>query len=296
MYGPWDHALVWHCTFPKANFYINTDDAGYGFSNSSFIGNVFYTFSDATPGPGNEPAYALPDNAGNNEFLYNHFYASYTDVDNCAGNPQPPGCPLWNTKSPDSESTGSQSLGTDVIDVDLPATVNFGYPRNGSIVIDRLPFATVPADAFGRPRDGLPDLGALEYPSQTSPQDAGVFSDVTATTDNASTDLNSVVTDAGQSDATSLQDSISQPDGSLEDTLPGTDSLAIDTGGSDANTNNDAVTSSLDSGSSTDAGNSGEALIGAGCSCRQSAGANPLCLACLSLLCCGVLGRIRKHG
>lgn len=161
MNGPWDHAIVWHCTFPKYHFYTTNDTAGFGFTNSSFIGNVFAEFRDYKASRGSDPLYAMPGNNDNNDFLYNHFMGSYTDVSGCSGNPQPKGCPHWNSKSPDSDSGVSQSVGANVLDLD-PNSNSFGHPLDGYILVDRLPFTKVPGDIFGNPRDSRPDVGAIE--------------------------------------------------------------------------------------------------------------------------------------
>lgn len=163
MYGPWDHVLVWHCTFPSTAFSILADDAGSGFTNSSFIGNLFWEFRDYTTAVGSEPSHFQPGNAQNNDFLYNHFIQSYTDVTGCTGNPQPAGCPHWYSKSPDSLASGSQSVGDDVLsDLAAPASNFFGYPQNDSILMNRVPFSTIPADVFGKARGSKPDIGAIE--------------------------------------------------------------------------------------------------------------------------------------
>lgn len=71
-------------------------------------------------------------------------------------------CPQWNAKLPDSSSKGTATIGGAVIDLRNPESTSFGSPMENSILIDRIPFATVPADIYGNPRDGRPDVGAVE--------------------------------------------------------------------------------------------------------------------------------------
>ena len=175
LYGPWDHVLMWHNTFPSSYFNFVEDTAGYGFTNSSFIGNVFYEYRDPVPAVGVEPAYSLPGNSQNNEFLFNHAIRSYTDLpsdNNCVW-PLPPECPHIHSKSPDSSSTVSQSVGDPKLDLPLlsigdPVSATFGAPLEGSPLINRITRPTVPADVFGYPRDALPDVGAREAISSDS--------------------------------------------------------------------------------------------------------------------------------
>lgn len=169
MFGPWDHVVFWHNTLPSSAFYIAKDKAGYGFTNSSFIGNVFHEFKDAAQNSGSEPTWSLPGNTQKNEFLFNHITQSYTDLQqghNC-GWPTPAGCPHVHSKSPDSDPNGSQSIGDPLLN--LPklsngqsAPSNFGQPKDASPLINKITKVTVPADVFGNPRDQKPDIGAFE--------------------------------------------------------------------------------------------------------------------------------------
>ncbi|MEN8141427.1 MAG: hypothetical protein ABFR97_09420 [Thermodesulfobacteriota bacterium] len=157
MYGVWDHVLVWHVTMPTSHFSINSEGIGRRFTNASFVGNVFYQFRENVTKSGGEPDYTMPGNSGNNEYLYNHFINSCVDQGNCSESPR-----HWYSKSPDSASQGSQSLGNPRLSLNNPASADYGAPLSGSPLIDRIPFATVPADLNGKLRDGRPDIGAIE--------------------------------------------------------------------------------------------------------------------------------------
>lgn len=163
IYGEWDHLLVWNCSFPHIGFSIYPDDSGYGFTNSSFIGNFFYEFKDSTAGFV-DPSYAAPGNAGNNDFLHNHYVRSYTDVTNCAGNPQPVGCPHYHSTSPDSSALPTQTVGgvgsesADFIIRDLGSQRN-GQPYN-PLLVERFE-QVVPVDAVGAVRKHMSDVGAI---------------------------------------------------------------------------------------------------------------------------------------
>lgn len=175
--GPWEHLLLWNCTFVGGNsFGVNGyETAGRGFVNSSFIGNFFYQFADSQPGPGNESPQFLPGNIENNDVLYNHYVRSFVDVENCGGTPQPEGCPQYHTKSPDSSPTavtetigGRYSTSSDYLNMsDTSTYVRFGEPITGSFLINRIPFPTIPVDALGTARTSTPTVGALEIKDLT---------------------------------------------------------------------------------------------------------------------------------
>lgn len=163
IYGAWDHLLMWNCSFPHMSFAIYSDDSGYGFTDSSFIGNFFYEFKDQSAGFV-DPSYAAPGNSGNNDFLYNHYVRSYTDVTNCGGNPQPVGCPHWHSTSPDSGALPTQTVGVvgsesaDFIIRDLGSRKN-GQPYY-PLLIERFE-RVVPVDAVGVARKYMSDVGAI---------------------------------------------------------------------------------------------------------------------------------------
>lgn len=152
IHDQWDHLLLWHCTFdsrlpPNGNWFAFYD-ADYGDSDSferdnvSYIGNVFRRFginSGAQTQLGSD--YLDFGNPYNNEAKYNHF------------------CVAGMTMGED------YATGTGVIDFDTPGSDTFGYPTDGSAIINKLPsnITGVMCDALGNPRDGNPDVGALEY-------------------------------------------------------------------------------------------------------------------------------------
>ncbi len=164
LYGVWDHLLLWHCTFPTEFFAINADDSGFGFTNSSFIGNVFYEYRDNVTKNGGDPSYAAPENSGNNDFQHNHYIWSCTDQGNCTGSE-----PHWYSKSPDSDINVSQTVGDPQIDLTDPASTTFGEPLAGSPLVNRLSFSLVPVDVRGNLRDQTPDVGAFEFMTNDSP-------------------------------------------------------------------------------------------------------------------------------
>ena len=166
MYHIWDHLLIWHCTLPISNTSF-PDQA----INSSFIGNVMRQYIDYTTDQGNPVvANAEPSNSSNNEFLYNHIMhiwgvtpsASPSAYDIAQGAP----LPHWYAAMPDSSPSGSVTTGASVVDLSDPSSETFGAPLVGSVLIDRIPFATIPADINGNPRDSKPDVGAFEGGSQ----------------------------------------------------------------------------------------------------------------------------------
>jgi hypothetical protein len=153
-YGPLDHIIVWHCTFPNGLFSFYDEPMGVEFEirNSSFIGNVFEEFMDWDQGGTDPVGYGAPGNAENNEFLHNHY--RYSRVDGMEG---------WGlySKSPDTDPSGSQSLGDPDIVTTLDAA-DYGTPNATSPLLDRLTEAVVPIDVFGNVRDSIPDVGAIE--------------------------------------------------------------------------------------------------------------------------------------
>lgn len=169
--NPWDHVLLWHCSFPYREFNL------YGIStkltNASFIGNIFFELIENVAGAGKEPASLQPGNPNNNVCVYNHYKGSFTDVTGCNGNPQPDGCPNWNSKSPDSDAMGTITTGLtgleryhpEVLDLgDVKTYIYFGYPLAETVLVNRLPsnLTGVLYDALGNLRDKNPDVGALE--------------------------------------------------------------------------------------------------------------------------------------
>lgn len=161
-YGHWDHLLVWHCSFPTAGFSIVEEGSGHGFTNSSFVGNIFWEFRDFETSFGTEPAYALPGNSDNNMFLYNHFMNAYGVTSSCTDGSGSPECPHWNAAVADSAAEDSFSTGNDVVDLSDPASGSFGYPLEAAVIIDRLPVVKVPVDINNYLRDAIPDIGAFE--------------------------------------------------------------------------------------------------------------------------------------
>lgn len=159
--GRYDHLIIWNCTFPNMNMGIFSEDSGFYIKNSSFVGNVFNELRDYVTGENSyqNAEYMSPENTDNNEFLYNHFM--YSAVDAGSGGVTQP---HWYSKSPDSQSGGSHSTGATGLDLTDAATyVNFGAPMKASVLIDRIPFTTVPVDARNHPRIGNPDIGAIEH-------------------------------------------------------------------------------------------------------------------------------------
>jgi len=163
----WDHLLVWHCSIPYSYFNLHEVKQRTELTNVSLIGNVFWEFRDTGSTGGFEPNDIFGNgNPYQNEALYNHYKASWTDGHR--GDTGVHAC------SPDSGATATQSVGgeghPEVFDMTDNATyVNFGYPSLDSVLVDRLPsnITGIPADATGFLRDVNPDVGALEshYPS-----------------------------------------------------------------------------------------------------------------------------------
>ena len=161
----WDHLIMWHCAFP----YSNSDSYATA-TNWSMIGNVFWEFrGDASDPKFPNQAWAINGNAGNNEVLYNHYMyvkgvtgsGTPTSVDISKGKT----CPTPTSGMPDSHATGSATYGDEVLDMTNTASNDYGKPLDGSILIDRIPFPTVPADIFGNLRDQKPDVGPIEITS-----------------------------------------------------------------------------------------------------------------------------------
>lgn len=160
----WDHLLFWHCTFLNGHSEVSGT-----LTNASFIGNIFYQFIDSkqTTKAGDPViTFAANGNSGNNEFLYNHFMYVYGETETCIKNSRfinnnwP--CPQWYAKEPDSDAKGSATMGGDVVDMSNPTSSSYGAPLKNTVLVDRIPFQTVPADIYGNRRDANPDLGAIE--------------------------------------------------------------------------------------------------------------------------------------
>lgn len=154
-YGPMDHIIMWHCTFPVGRFGLFDEPMGLEFSmtNSSFVGNVFNVFIDWDQANTSPVPYGAPGNKEGNEFLHNHYISSYVDD-------QQDGY-LW-SKSPDTDSSVSQSIGDPHIVSNLDAA-DYGTPSSGSPLVDRLSREMVPNDVHGNRRDSSPDVGAIEF-------------------------------------------------------------------------------------------------------------------------------------
>jgi hypothetical protein len=153
-YGDFDHLIMWHCTIPtvKSGVFEEENGVGFGFSNVSFVGNVFYELIDWVGQGSEDPTWGLPGNPGNNEFLHNHYIWSYVDGLE--------GWAIW-SKSPDTDPSGSQSLGDPDIVTTLDAA-DYGTPNATSPLLDRLSQKYVPIDVLGNQRDTTPDVGAIE--------------------------------------------------------------------------------------------------------------------------------------
>lgn len=160
--GRYDHLIMWNCTFPNVSIGIFSESSGFYIKNSSFVGNVFNELRDYVTGENSyrNAEYMSPGNADGNEFLHNHLM--YSAVDAGTGSTDPP---HWYSKSPDTAIGGSHTVGaTTGLDLTDAATyVNFGAPMKASVLIDRIPFTTVPVDARNHPRIGNPDIGAIEH-------------------------------------------------------------------------------------------------------------------------------------
>jgi hypothetical protein len=145
-----NHLLVWHCSFPYAS---STWDITA--ENSSFIGNLFWQDrSSGTP-------------STTTDWLYNHFMHVYGVTPPCSNTSKGIdlgySCP-WVSASIKDTGSSTASYGDGVVDISSPGAADFGYPVDGSVLIDRLPSTYVPVDALGNVRDSSPDIGALEYP------------------------------------------------------------------------------------------------------------------------------------
>jgi len=147
-----DHLLLWHNTHSSRHgsaagnydLYMakRADCVGTMRRTSvSHIGNVWDQMLLNT-GARDDMGFDYLDsgNAYGNEALYNHYMTGITYGENA-------------------------TTGTRVIDFYTYGSATFGYPVDGSVLIDALPsnLAVVPCDAYGNPRDSNPDIGALEY-------------------------------------------------------------------------------------------------------------------------------------
>ena len=152
--GPFDHLLMWNCSFLGGEFQVYDDPAGalLSFNNSSFIGNVFEAYIDFEEVSGTDPSYGEPENVNNNDFLENHYVNSFVDGT--------PGASIQSF-SPDSDIGVSQSVGDSKIDLDTPGSAFYGYPETNSILLNRVTKIT-PVDSVGNIRPLITDIGALE--------------------------------------------------------------------------------------------------------------------------------------
>ena len=151
-YGVFEHLLMWHCTFASAIddsqislLWLN-DGTGFGYDDSSFIGNLFQRFDILESYAPDGTAFLDSGNNHDNEANYNHYRYSSSD----------PG-----------ENT---STGIAVIDLDTPGSATYGYPIAGTDTHNRMSsnLTGVLCDARGNPRDSNPDIGALELTSLLS--------------------------------------------------------------------------------------------------------------------------------
>lgn len=175
-----DHFLLWNCTFPLGQSYLFQ-----GMTNASIIGNVFWQLiGDNTSDNYTADSFDF-ENSGNNTALYNHFMyvnevtGSCTPTSADIANSQP--CPHWFSQIHDSNPLiSTATTGGNVVNISNPSAVNFGSPIAESVLINRIPFATVPVDIYGNPRTGNPDVGAVEFISgdtnaPSSPTGLGVI-------------------------------------------------------------------------------------------------------------------------
>ncbi|MHB8790233.1 MAG: hypothetical protein ACYDBT_10175 [Desulfobulbaceae bacterium] len=165
IYDSWDHLIVMNCTFLTGHGEFSST-----LTNSSFVGNIFYAYISKNTSVGNPLViYAENENTGKNEFLYNHFLHVYGETSECmkntvySTNNWP--CPHWYAKKPDSGFPVTATTGGDLIDLTDPESSKFGAPVAGSVLINRMPFESVPADIYGNHRIANPDIGALEIKS-----------------------------------------------------------------------------------------------------------------------------------
>jgi hypothetical protein len=159
--GSCDHVLVWNCSFPYTAFQFYDDDGvALNFTNSSFIGNLFYEYVDYSGTYGQNPTYSIPGNSGRNDFLNNHYIHSRIDEGRTTGTAAPPSlC----SRSPDSGAVRTHTYGDPKIDLTLTDLIGtFGVPNLGSPLLDRISPSLVPTDALGRLRGETSDIGALE--------------------------------------------------------------------------------------------------------------------------------------
>jgi hypothetical protein len=153
-YGAFDHLLVWNCTFPfeDSSLYDETD-VPLAMTNSSWVGNEFHAWMEWYETVGDPISWTQPGNAENNEFLYNHYEVSRVD--------DPDESELM-SRSPDSSSEGTQSLGDPGLDLTIGSD-DFGNPQEGSILIDRIPTLRVPVDVHLNERSAPDTVGAVYY-------------------------------------------------------------------------------------------------------------------------------------
>lgn len=160
IYGLWDHLLVWHCTLPNSDFsFYEETEQGASIINSSWVGNLFTQFIDAHGGINNyeNPSWALPGNVNGNIFEHNHYI--YSAVDNGSGTVE--GQPYIYSKNPDTDPSGSYSVGDPLIDSNSESST-YGYPQSGSPLISRVSPPVVPIDIFGVEWGSSADIGAIK--------------------------------------------------------------------------------------------------------------------------------------
>lgn len=154
----WDHLLIWNSTFLLGHVSRYAT-----LTNSSIIGNYFYQFIDNSSSIGTT---SVPWASGTNDVLYNHYEGVYGKTASCTPNTRYKAsswpCPHWYAKLPDSSGGKTATAGSGVLDLDDPAAGSYGSPKDGSVLIDRIPFAVVPGDIYNNPRDDKPDVGAIE--------------------------------------------------------------------------------------------------------------------------------------
>lgn len=164
----WDHLLVWNSSFLGGHSDITAT-----LTNSSFVGNTWYMYIDRSSSIGDPDLnYAVAGNSGKNEFLYNHYMNVYNETPACQPNDRFVyngwTCPNFYAKRPDSDQNGSVTMGSGVIDMSNPTSDTFGMPVKNSVLIDRIPFVTTPADIYGNLRVGYTEVGPVEVSSSSS--------------------------------------------------------------------------------------------------------------------------------
>lgn len=171
LYDPWDHLIIWNCSFLWGNSAIYTSNL----TNSSIVGNVFFSLENTETSAGNPVVTSMaPGNAGNNEVLHNHFEWVYGVSPSCSSlarsndalyDPDKP-CPRSFAKRPDSDVGVSSTVGGEVVEMDNQSA-SFLHPI-GNTLIDRFT-SRVPVDVHNVARGALSDVGAMEHTSQTTP-------------------------------------------------------------------------------------------------------------------------------